>query len=81
MSDGLKQLRSLDASHLDPATLSALCLELFVNAILLDLQIGKPSVALRHFDQARTATEGASVVNYSFKGTLEPPVARYYWMW
>ena len=62
--DGLQQLRRF--SHVDPAVLSTLCLELFVNAILLDLLIRKPSVALRHFDQARVSLESTSAA--SFKG-------------
>ena len=64
--DGLLQLRVSKSSPFDPAVLSTLCLELFVNAILLDLLSGKQSVALRHFDQARMSSEGASATN--FKG-------------
>lgn len=66
LCDGLQQLRRF--SHLDPAVLSSLSLELFINAILLDLLIGKPSVALRHFDQARVSLESTSAA--SFKGRL-----------
>ena len=65
--DGLFQLRST-SSHLDPVSLSALCLELFINAIVLDLLAGRPAMALKHFEQARLST-GGSAVTSNFKGT------------
>ena len=63
--DGVQHLRE---SGLDPAVLSVHCLELFINAILLDLLVGKPSVALRHFDQARAAVSTEGNASSSFRG-------------
>lgn len=74
--DGLLQLRSFTQSSpspsdhsplVDPGTLSGQCLELFLNAIQLDLLTGRPATALKRFEQARVTPEVQSTPS-SFKG-------------
>ena len=64
--EGLLALRKADSTSLQPELLSVHCLELFVNAVLLDLQVGKQAIALRRFDQARVSMETNTS---SFKGS------------
>lgn len=73
INKGLAMLR--EKTQKDAEVVSRQCLELLINAILLDLQTGRPSIALRRFDQIRLSgnSSGATSVDAptsNFKGTV-----------
>lgn len=67
VSDGLMQV--MQSTSIESGVLSSCSLELFINAILLNLLAGKTSVALKYFDQAKLPTEDNPSTTQNFRGT------------
>lgn len=55
---------------LEPDVVSAYCLELFLNFILLHLLVDKSTIALKHFDQAKAEESPATTTTHTFRGIL-----------